>query len=148
VFLHIKKTKSINTLIYYIVVISVLLNFIWEMAQMPFYKDMPWNFNTIVFCFAASLGDSVMILIIFFIGVIFLKDNYWIKDFNLRNILFTLSAGLILAVIVELAALSLGLWNYSSLMPKLIFLDIGLSPVLQMLILPISVFKLIKIKNN
>ena len=113
---------------------------------MPFYQDMPWNLNTAAFCFSASLGDSIMILIIFFTGVIFLKDNHWINDFNIKKILFTLTAGLILSLIVEWVALRLGLWNYSNLMPKLIFLGIGLSPVLQMLILPLGVFQLTKLK--
>ena len=60
---------------------------------------------------------------------------------------FKLTAGLTLAVIVELASLRLDLWSYSNLMPNLIFLGIGLSLVLQMLILPISFFQLIKLRT-
>ena len=60
---------------------------------------------------------------------------------------FKLTAGLTLAVIVELASLRLDLWSYNNLMPNLIFLDIGLSLVLQMLILPISFFQLIKLRT-
>ena len=60
---------------------------------------------------------------------------------------FKLTAGLTLAVSVELASLRLDLWSYSNLMPNLIFLGIGLSLVLQMLILPISFFQLIKLRT-
>ncbi|MDP2303418.1 MAG: hypothetical protein Q8N03_13450 [Ignavibacteria bacterium] len=58
----------------------------------------------------------------------------------MKTIIYIAIAGLALSVSGELTALNLNLWNYSSLMPKLFFTSIGLSPVLQMVILSILTF--------
>ena len=114
---------------------------------MPFYYNYHFNLTNTIFCFIASLGDGIMILIIFFTGKFIFKNNYWIENLNFKKILYMLILGLTLSVIVELAGLRLGLWNYSNLMTNLTFLGVGLSPVLQMLILPLVVFQIVKIRN-
>ncbi len=146
--MYIRKIESIRTYIIRIFVISVILNFVWETAQIPFYYNNQITISTTLFCLIASLGDGIMILIIFFTGKIIFKNNYWIENLNIKKISLILTAGLLLSIIVELAALKLNLWSYSNLMPTLMFLGIGLSPVLQMLILPISVFQLSKLITN
>ncbi|HED06789.1 MAG TPA: hypothetical protein ENI57_01580 [Ignavibacteria bacterium] len=146
--MYIKKIGNIRAYIIHIFVISVILNFVWETAQIPFYYNSQITFSKILYCFIASLGDGIMILIIFFTGKIIFKNNYWIENLNFKKLSLILMAGLFLAVIVEITALRLDLWGYSNLMPKLMFLSIGLSPVLQMLILPISVFQLTKLRIN
>ncbi len=127
----------------YIILISIPLNFIWEMSQMPLYKNMPWNLDTTLFCLVASLGDALMVLVIFFSVSFILKDKDWIMDLTLQNILFTFLVGFIIAVLVERFALVDNMWSYSELMPIIPF-DVGLSPVLQMVILPLLIFRIIK----
>lgn len=146
--MRIKKIGNIKKIISSIFFISVIINFVWEMAQMPFYNNYHFNLENSLFCFIASLGDAIMILIIFLTGKIVFKNYSWIDNLNIYKILFTLIAGLILAIFVELAGLRLDLWNYSNFMPKIKFLSIGILPVLQMLILPLGVFQLIKLKKN
>ena len=109
---------------------------------MPLYENFSFSGTTTVFCLLASLGDAMMILIIYFIGSALFKSYSWFLKFNLKTIIYISLAGLILSVSGELIALNLNLWNYSSLMPKLIFTSIGLSPVLQMIILPILTFRI------
>lgn len=125
---------------------------------MPFYKNMKWDLQSTLFCFFASIGDVFMILIIFFSVAYLVKNKKWILMFNFKNILFTVFAGLLLSLIVEYMALSLSLWSYTKLMPKIYIsnIPVGIVPLLQMIILPFLVFKLtnltinksIKLKNN
>jgi hypothetical protein len=110
------------------------------MLQMPLYENFSFSVTTTIFCLLASIGDAIMILIIYFIGSALFKSYSWFLKFNLKTITYITTAGLILSVSGELIALNLNLWNYSSLMPKLFFTSMGLSPVLQMIILPTLTF--------
>jgi sterol desaturase/sphingolipid hydroxylase (fatty acid hydroxylase superfamily) len=110
------------------------------MAQMPLYKNMPWNLDTSFFCLAASIGDAVMILIIYFITALLLKNPKWLGDLNNKKIIVSSVVGFGIALLFEKIALYYGLWSYSNLMPILPLGQIGISPILQMLILPFLVF--------
>jgi len=131
--------------IIYITLFSIPINFVWEMAQMPLYKNMPWNLDTTLFCLAASFGDAVMILIIFFSVALLLRKISWLINLTLSKTILTLLIGFIIAVIVERIALADNMWSYSELMPIIPF-GVGLSPILQMLLLPLLVFNLTKNK--
>lgn len=49
-------------------VISVLLNFAWEVAQMPLYvEDGNW-FEFALHCIIPSLGDGFIVMLIFGVG--------------------------------------------------------------------------------
>lgn len=52
----------------WVFVVAVLLNYLWELAQAPLYGLE--RYNTAVFWhrFVASLGDGVMVLVIFVTG--------------------------------------------------------------------------------
>ena len=136
----IKNSSELKNYVTTIIVISILLNFVWEMLQMPLFDNFSFSGKTTIFCLLASIGDAIMILIIYFIGSALFKSYSWFLRFNLKTIIYITIAGLILSVSGELIALNLNLWNYSSLMPKLFFTSVGLSPVLQMIILPILTF--------
>jgi len=138
--MHIEHSTGLKNYVIKIIVISFILNFVWEMVQMPLYENFSFSGTTTIFCLLASLGDAVMILIIYFIGSALFKSYSWFFRLNLKTIIYIAIAGLVLSVSGELIALNLNLWNYSSLMPRLFFTSIGLSPVLQMVILPILTF--------
>jgi len=128
-----------------IIIFSIPINFVWEMAQMPLYKNMLWNLDTTFFCLAAGFGDAVMILIIFFSVALLLRKISWLINLTLSKTILTLLIGFIIAVIVERIALADNMWSYSELMPIIPF-GVGLSPILQMLLLPLLVFNLTKNK--
>jgi len=138
--MHIEHSTGLKNYVIKIIVISFILNFVWEMVQMPLYENFSFSGTTTIFCLLASLGDAVMILIIYFIGSALFKSYSWFFRLNLKTIIYIAIAGLVLSVSGELIALNLNLWNYSSLMPRLFFTSIGLSPILQMVILPILTF--------
>ncbi len=131
-----------------IIALSIPINFIWEMAQMPLYKNMPWDLDTSLFCLAASIGDTVMILIIFFAVAILIKDKDWLRNLNKGNVFLTLFVGFIIAILVEQYALNNDMWSYNNIMPKIPFWNIGIAPILQMLILPLIIFVITKNENK
>lgn len=51
------------------------------------------------------------------------------------------TVGVVIAVLIERHALATGRWAYTDWMPVLPVLDVGLVPVLQMLIVPAVVFR-------
>ncbi len=67
----------------------------------------------------------------------------WFQRPGVAGYLVMLTAGLVLAVLVEWVAVqSLGRWHYTENMPKLPGLDIGLVPIAQMLVLPPLIFRI------
>ena len=121
--------------------ISFILNFIWEMLQMPFYLNMPFDeIRSWYLCTRATLGDSVIITSIFWgtkvLRSLILKSSQ--QDVT-NTIIYGLS-GLLIAVAIEIHALRNGRWTYSGLMPVVPFLHVGLVPVLQLsLLTPLSI---------
>jgi len=129
--------------------VAVLLNYLWELAQGPLYVGME-NYNAEVFwhCFVASLGDGIMVLLIVAAGWIVLRQPDWFLRPGLRGYLVTLTAGFVLAVLVEWVAVRiLNRWEYTENMPKLPGLDIGLVPIAQMLILPTLIFRIAAMRS-
>ena len=125
-------------------VVAVIANYLWELAQVPLYAGFE-SYNAAVFwhCFVASLGDGLMVMIIFAVGWICFQCWDWFQRPGVAGYLVMLTAGLVLAVLVEWVAVqSLGRWHYTENMPTLPWLHIGLVPIAQMLTLPPLVFRI------
>ena len=125
-----------------IFLVAVLLNYFWELAQAPLYVGLE-RYNAAVFwhCFVASLGDGIMVLIITVAGRVPPHRWDWFKRPRLSGYLVMLTAGLLLAVLVEAMALHLfGRWQYTVKMPTV--LGIGVIPIAQMLFLPPLIFRI------
>ncbi len=126
-------------------IIAVLLNYAWELAQAPLYAGLD-DYNPGVFwhCFVASLGDGIMVLLIVAAGSLALRRWDWFLEPGLAGYLAIITAGLLLAVLVEWVGVHiLGRWQYTARMPQLPGLDIGLVPIAQMAILPPVIFRLV-----
>jgi hypothetical protein len=131
-------------LIIRVFVVAVLLNYAWELAQAPLYVGLE-NYNPGVFwhCFVGSLGDGIMVLLIVAAGWITLRQPDWFVRPGVPGYLLMLTAGLLLAVLVEwVAVYRLGRWAYAERMPMAPGLGIGLIPIAQMLILPPMIFRI------
>src|SRR5258708_36728309 len=78
-------------------IVGVLLNYLWELAQMPLYTG-PRDYSTRVLwhCFVASLGDGIMVLLIAGIGRIALRRSDWFLHPGVRGYLVMITAGLVL----------------------------------------------------
>src|SRR5215831_2988344 len=68
-----------------IFVVSVLFNYPWELAQAPLYVGLG-QFRTIAWhCFVASLGDGLLVLVIFATGWAGLRQYTWFVHSGIRG---------------------------------------------------------------
>ena len=127
-----------------IFIVAVLFNYPWELAQSPLYVGMT-HFRTVAWhCFKASLGDGLLVLIIFVVGWVVLRQQAWFVAPGKWGVLVMVGVGLVLGVTVEWGAVHvLQRWVYTARMPRLPWLDVGLVPVAQMLVLPPLIFRLV-----
>jgi hypothetical protein len=107
------------------------------MAQMPLYRDMPiYELRSYLLCLKASFGDGNITVVIYIVGLIIFREPYWPDRPTFWKIFYFVVAGGTVAVMIEIFALRDERWVYSSLMPMLPVVDVGLSPFLQLILLP------------
>ena len=123
---------------------AVALNFLWEMAQAYAYSGMPpSSLEATLMCGRASLIDGVLVLGIFGGGVVVFSRIDWAERPGLPGYFFMVAAGFLVSVIIELNAVyRVGKWGYRETMPLLPPWEVGVLPVLQMLLLPPVIFLL------
>jgi hypothetical protein len=122
----------------YLFLLAVPLHLIWEVAQIGAY-DFPDTslIEAVIGCFVPSLGDGLMTLTIYWTGWVVFREWRWVLHPGIRGYLLVIVIGLLLAVVVELNALyRTGAWAYNERMITIPLLEIGILPVLQMLVLP------------
>jgi hypothetical protein len=126
-------------------IVAALVNYIWELAQAPLYVGLK-SYSAEVFwhCFIASLGDGVMVLLIYLAGWILLRRSDWFERPGVSGYVVMLSTGFLLSLLVEWAGLHLlGRWRYTDRMPLLPVLGISIVPIAQMLVIPPLIFRLV-----
>lgn len=129
-------------------VLSFLLNFAWEVIQMPLYKDASFNIEHIAFCALASVADAIMVLIIYLVFAVVYKSPLWVQNLTLPRILLVMLVGGLGAIAAEIRHLSSGTWAYDASMPIIPGVDVGLSPVLQFMLLPAFIYYLSYKRNG
>lgn len=128
--------------------VAVAVNYPWELAQAPLFAGSA-DFNSIWWhCFVASLGDGVLVLLIFAIGWLVWRRHNWFERPGARAYILMLVAGLTIAIAVELIAVQgLQRWSYAPAMPRLPVLDVGIVPIVQMLVLPPLIFRIVAARS-
>ncbi len=125
-------------------VVSVVLNYFWELAQGFLYVGMDKWENIWWHCFVASLGDGLIVWAIHAAGWRFFRRADWFMTPSLKGYGVMLMSGLVIAIAVEwLAVHVLQRWTYSADMPVLPGVNIGIAPLLQMLMLPPLIFYIV-----
>ncbi len=124
------------------ILLAFLFNVAWEILQIPLFKGGVYEWQHILFCILASVADVIMVLIIYFGFALIYKDELWIKNLKAIRIIILILTGGAGAVLAELRHLSIGTWSYASAMPLIPVVHVGLSPVLQFMILPILIYSL------
>jgi len=107
-------------------IVSFLLNFLWENAHAPLYTHPSGAIMTQAMLTIATLGD-VFILSIF-------TALWWYIPLLRRHYTFVIPLGLITAFVIEKYALGAGRWAYGPNMPIIPVLNVGLSPMVQLAI--------------
>lgn len=123
--------------IVFIFVLAFVLNFIWEISQAflyaPHYVGIA---GLITVHLRASLGDISIIFIILSLDTVILRKFYAEEKSNTARFSMIIFIGLVLATSLEKYALATGRWSYNSLMPIIPWLNVGLTPILQMMLIP------------
>jgi hypothetical protein len=133
-------------------VLAFVLNFAWEIIQIPLYKSNVNDIQHISFCALASVADAIMVLLIYFGFALIYKNAFWIKNINIQRALLIIFTGGIGAILAEMRHLSEGDWAYTSSMPVIPLVNVGISPLFQFMLLPLLIyhvsFLLLKLSIN
>ena len=120
--------------------LAFLLNFAWEVVQMPFYKGASFDIQHIAFCSLASVADAIMVLLLYFCFALIYKKPLWVQDLAFSRILILMFVGGIGAIGAELRHIASENWAYATSMPIIPVINVGLSPVLQFMLLPACIY--------
>lgn len=113
------------------------LNFAWEVLQGPLYVGHAGFGPHLWACFTASLADVLIVAGLYTFLAAAAADAAWSAADRFAPRLAALAvAGFFTAVLIELRALDLGKWTYTEAMPLVPIFAVGLSPVLQMVLIP------------
>lgn len=123
----------------FVAVCAFLLNFLWEYAHLPLYKDYEALGSGIQLVVWASAGDMLYVLFAVLFVALLKRKLLWTKDAKTPEYILLAVYGFCIALFVELKALALHRWAYTAMMPTLF--GVGLSPLVQMtLLLPLSAY--------
>lgn len=124
--------------------VAVILNDVWEFSQKSLYVGVTGTPGAFWHCFIASLGDGVLVGLIYAAGCITFGRSDWFVRAQRWRMPFVLIAGLVVGASVEwIGVRVLHRWVYAPSMPLVPGLELGLVPVLQMLLLPTVVFLIV-----
>ncbi len=140
----VRKSPFLRYFFLSIIFFSFFLNLLWENLQASLYAGYRSFAQHFWLCFRATIGDIVIILFLYFLMSLCRKDMYWIRKIQALDVVVLLVVGLVLGVANELLALEFGRWWYTAAMPLLPWYHVGLWPVLQLLVLPLLTFYLVK----
>lgn len=122
-----------------IVLFSFLLNYPWEMLQIPFFAGMMEvaHWEGVKQCSRAAAGDALISLGAFRAAALAAGSNLWFMRPRAREWTTYILTGITVTVLFEqFATGAMGRWEYSTLMPRLPWLGTGLIPVIQWIALP------------
>ncbi|MBF9252181.1 hypothetical protein I2I11_02640 [Pontibacter sp. 172403-2] len=120
----------------YVLVIGFLLNLIWENAQAPFYRGYNGFFAHFWICFIAAVVDALVLLLLYLLFAVLSHSLYWPLKAKLWQYGLLAFSGGLLALWFEKWALAKEQWSYTTAMPLVPVLDVGLLPLLQLMLLP------------
>ena len=124
-----------------VAVFALLLNFPWEFLQVPLFEQMPEapHWQAIKTCSRATLGDAALMLAAYWAVAATRGNRNWIATPDTAGVLLFATVGVLATAIIErlaLAGLWIESWSYSAAMPVVPGIGVGLSPLLQWVVLP------------
>ena len=112
-------------------VAAFLLNILWEEAHSALYVSYHGGAITNFILFRAALFDAAVITLL--AGPFFLwKSNSRKRCRSLTSTILFVGALTLFAIFLEKWALATGRWVYADAMPIIPFLDVGLTPAIQL----------------
>lgn len=124
---------------------SFVLHLLWENFQMPLFEsgNRPFWENFKMCLWATATGDMLFMLTLYLTVAVIHKNIWWVCDRTSfkhpATWIIPVIIGVLLAVSFELWAVhATNRWTYSS-MPIIPVVEVGLTPVLQMILIPLAV---------
>jgi hypothetical protein len=120
---------------------AFLLNLPWELWQVPLFENMPLapHWEAVKTCSRAAAGDAVIALVAYWTVALVVRHRGWVVVPTASRVLGFMVCGLAITIAIERLALAgnwMQGWSYSPLMPVVPGLGVGLSPLVQWLVLP------------
>jgi hypothetical protein len=117
------------------------MHFVWEMLQVPWYQGMAdaSHGSVVWLCMRATGGDVLIILASFWLSSILCGNRRWLLEGDRKPALIVVTIALLATIVLEwLATGPLERWAYADSMPIIMLLEVGLTPLLQwVLLLPL-----------
>ncbi len=115
------------------------LETLWEFAQFPLYtvwQENPWNYilYSLVHC---TVGDLLILLVSYELVALLYRARDWYRKRPILNALLFTALGAAYTIYSETVNTGpAGAWDYTEHMPIVPLLGIGLTPLLQWLLIP------------
>jgi len=107
------------------------LNLLWEFAQKPLY--VVGNFPPFILGWIrATTWDAAFVVVLYLMLAILHSDFYWLRRKNIWDLGFIFLVGFTVITFLEQQALRAGGLFYSSAMPIIPILEVGLAPFIQL----------------
>ena len=134
-----------------LLVLALPAYFAWEMFQAPAFTGMParWWAATAM-CARATAGDGVIVLAVFALGALVLRDWRWFTPPSLPRYTAVVLLGVIVHVGVEWVMVHrFGRWGYQPWHPVVPVLGVGVLPILQpVVLLPLVFWGLARMESH
>lgn len=124
-----------------LVVFALLLNFPWEVLQAPLFEGMSAAPHSAVVgaCLQATLGDAAIMLLAHAMVAAVTRRRRWVLAPSRYEVAGFIAVGLAITAVIEWLATRgrwAQTWTYSAEMPVIPGIEIGLSPLLQWVVVP------------
>jgi hypothetical protein len=121
--------------------VSLFVHFMWEMLQSFAYDMSGVRLEQVVwYHLGASAGDALLMLLIYAALGLRRRDAWWIRRVRPADLVLLAVLAIVLSAGIERHALAAGRWAYSPAMPIVPGLNVGLLPVLQLLLTPLPIY--------
>lgn len=114
------------------------LHFVWEILHSPLYVGLAGgtHLEGIKCCLLATVGDVILTLAAYGAVAAATRDRLWLATLSASRVGWFVAVGLVATILIEqLSVYAWGRWEYAPAMPTV--LGIGLSPILQWIVLPL-----------
>jgi len=143
---HLDRLRSLSGITalpeFNVAVFALLLNYPWEFLQTPLFAEMrsASHWEAVKTCTRATAGDAVIMLAAFWTVAAFAGTRQWIAATpTVGRLVLFVSVGTLITTVIEWLVQKgwwIDSWRYSELMPVLPGIGVGVSPVLQWVLIP------------